>query len=87
MQFATKIEENRDTLQAIIRRLDVMEANMFTQEQGEALCAQHYKMQKKRLKSQFTQLRESLTQIQEEKRYHAIWSCRSCVGNEIATLR
>ena len=68
MQFATKIEENRDTLQAIIRRLDVMEANMFTQEQGEALCAQHYKMQKKRLKSQFTQLRESLTQIQEEKR-------------------
>ena len=68
MQFARKIEENRDTLQAIIRRLDVMEAAMFTREQGEALCAQHYKLQKRRLKNQFTQLRESLTNIEEKKR-------------------
>lgn len=67
MQFATKIEENRDTLQAILRRLDVMEENMFTQEQAEALCAQHYKEQRRRLKNQFMQLRQSLTSFKEEQ--------------------
>ena len=67
MQFATKIEENRDTLQAILRRLDMMEENMFTQEQAEALCAQHYKEQRRRLKNQFMQLRKSLTSFQEEQ--------------------
>ncbi len=67
MQFATKIEENRDTLQAILRRLDVMEENMFTQEQAEALCAQHYKMQRRRLRSQFMQLRESLMSEKAEQ--------------------
>ena len=67
MQFATKIEENRDTLQAILRRLDIMEENMFTQKKAEALCAQHYKEQRKRLKNQFMQLRKSLTSEKQEQ--------------------